>query len=84
MAILQVHIHERPIQEMKIVCPACKEPTKIALMHTGYGGTFQAYLRDLDPKSKIGLYEPHLTPYGKTHPNRNNSTLGHKGRQTKK
>ncbi|MBP0599831.1 hypothetical protein J8I26_17100 [Herbaspirillum sp. LeCh32-8] len=81
MTVLQVHAQTRPIQENKITCPACKEQTRIALMHTAYGSTFQAYLRDFKNKGKIPLYEPHLTPYGKSRPTKSDAKAKRKGAQ---
>jgi hypothetical protein len=81
MIVLQVHSQARPIQDNKVTCPACREQTKIAFMQTAYGDTFQAYLRDFENKGKIPLYEPHLTPYGKSRPSRSYSKAKRKGVQ---
>ncbi len=57
---LQVMERERPIQETKVICPSCLQPSKIAQLKTVTGVSCQKHMRRRDPNSAVGKYPPHL------------------------
>jgi len=54
--MLQLSVDARPIQEQKIVCPACSRRSKMAKLKTSNGDTYQLHIRQIDPNARIGIY----------------------------
>lgn len=57
---LQVRGGERPIQERKVACPACRHSSRIARLQTTAGDSFQKHVRQHDPNAQVSCYAPHL------------------------